>query len=86
MIEIFPVGNAGMLQFLQFCYGLGAVIAPFLVAFFVKGEATVDAETGQAITVTDRINLLTVPFLVSGIGSALSKIYIYIYSKLILSN
>lgn len=73
MIEIFPIGNAGMLQFLQFCYGLGSVIAPFLVAFFVSGEQSVHAGSGANITVSDRVEALTVPFSVSGVGSALSK-------------
>ena len=73
MIEIFPIGNAGMLQFLQFMYGVGSVIAPLLVAPFVKGEQLVNNSTGLPITPEDRIQSLTMPFVVSGVGSALSK-------------
>ncbi|KAH9396053.1 hypothetical protein TYRP_020133 [Tyrophagus putrescentiae] len=84
MIEIFPIGNAGMLQFLQFMYGVGSVIAPLLVAPFVKGEQLVNNSTGLPITPEDRIQSLTMPFVVSGVGSALisgSLVLLFIFRR-----
>ncbi len=71
---MWPQGNDMLLQLVQFCYGVGSVVAPLIVAPYVSGEKTnfTDSTTGQLvrnITAEDRVHALTVPF--AGIGAAL---------------
>lgn len=70
---MWPQGNDMLLQLVQFCYGVGSVVAPLIVAPYVSGEKTnfTDSKTGQMINITaeDRVHALTVPF--AGIGAAL---------------
>jgi len=65
MVEMWPVGNAVMLQLMQFMFGCGTVVAPLLVAPYVNGETT--KVNNKTITVEDRIHALTMPFALTGV-------------------
>lgn len=83
MVEIFPIGNAGMLQFMQFMYGGGTVLAPLLAGPFVRGEKMFDDDLGRNITASDRKHSLTIPFLVTGVGPVASKFaYFFVFKFL----
>jgi MFS family permease len=64
MVEMWPKGNAGMLQLMQFMYGCGSVVATLLVAPYVEGETTI--LHNRTITGEDRIRALSLPFAVTG--------------------
>lgn len=69
---MWPESNAGMLQVMQFMFGVGAIVAPLLSAPFVKGEAIVDA-ANSTITPADRTQALTLPFAITGIVPILGQ-------------
>ena len=71
MVEMWPVGNAGLLQLMQFMYGCGTALAPLLAAPYVRGEALV--ENGRNITAQDRVHALAVPYVFCGIGPVIGN-------------
>lgn len=76
IVELFPTGNAALLQLQQALYGFGSVAAPLLAAPFVKGETLVEptgGPNGTNVTITpeDRVHNLTLPFIYAGAGHLL---------------
>lgn len=77
LVEMWPLGNAAILQGQMFSYGLGSISAPLLASPFVHGTKTMTAEN-VTITVEDRIDLLSVPFTIAGILQALGPCFLFI--------
>lgn len=83
IVELFPTGNAALLQFQQATYGFGSVAAPLLAAPFVKGD-TLEEPTGPngtnvTITPADRVHNLTLPFIYAGAGHILCSALLLIF-------
>lgn len=65
LVEMWPTKSSSALQFSQFMYGLGCVLAPIIVKPYLTGENG----THHQSTITsslDRRDLLKTPFLIAG--------------------
>ena len=72
LVEMWPVGNAPILQGSQFMYGLGSIVSPILASPFVYGEANVTTGN-QTLTVEHRIQQLAYPFVIVGALQTIGK-------------
>lgn len=67
LVDMWPVGNSAVLQGSQFLYGVGAIVAPFLVSPFVYGDVT-------NITVEQRVKELAIPYEIGGAVQVFGKL------------
>lgn len=72
LVEMWPTGNAIILQLNYVMYGIGTIIAPSISAPFIYGKAEVD-QWNQTITIPMRIQSLAVPFGFNGIVQLIGK-------------
>ena len=82
MVELWPIGNEAMLQFTEFMYAAGSVVAPLLSAPFVYGDDN-DVVSGlltkqqqqlnNNLTVNDRIHSLNKPYTICAIIQAIGS-------------
>lgn len=66
LVDMWPVGNSAVLQGSQFLYGVGAIVAPFLVSPFVYGDVA-------NVTVEERVHELAIPFEIGGAVQVIGK-------------
>lgn len=86
IVEMWPVGNTGMLQLLQFTFGLGTITAPLLASPYVHGESL--TYENRTITIEDRKNWLKLPYAVNSfislIGNQFNSIKLIFISNICL--
>lgn len=77
LVEMWPSWAANaVLQTTQGCYGLGTIVAPFLVSPFVFGEknSTIGVDgRNETITPEMRERALAVPYVVSGLTASAGR-------------
>ncbi|KAI2800220.1 major facilitator super [Blomia tropicalis] len=77
LVEMWPTGNAIILQLNYVMYGIGTIIAPSISAPFIYGKAEVD-QWNQTITIPVRIQSLAVPFGFNGIVQLIAPVVLSI--------
>lgn len=78
LVDMWPVGNSPLIQASQFMYGLGSIVSPIILSPFVYGEANVTADN-KILTVEDRIEALSYPFIVCAVIQAIVPILFFVF-------
>ena len=75
LVELWPTGNAPLLQANQFLYGVGTTVSPLVASKFIFGEANfTGSEDGKMLLTQDlRRRYLAIPYAINGVAQFIGE-------------